>query len=89
MKRLPRLPPPRPAAKEMKEEQIARTEAEEAELTHNTTRLLVEEEKKVQAQPVVSAESAAFQKLASAAQVGRRADRARQAGVAGARRRRC
>ncbi|MFO1102895.1 MAG: TonB family protein [Methylocystis sp.] len=46
-------------AKEAKEEQIARTEAEEAELTHNTTPdKPVEEEKKIQAQPVVSAESA-------------------------------
>ncbi|MGD9658725.1 MAG: energy transducer TonB [Methylocystis sp.] len=52
-------------AKEMKEEQIARTEAEEAELTHNTNPdKPVEEEKKVQAQPVVSAESAASEATA-------------------------
>ncbi|MGJ0395135.1 MAG: TonB family protein [Methylocystis sp.] len=52
-------------AKEMKEEQIARTEAEEAELTHNTSpEKPVEEEKKVQAQPVVSAESAASEATA-------------------------
>jgi TonB family protein len=52
-------------AKEAKEEQIARTEAEDAELTHNTTPdKPVEEEKKVQAQPVVSAESAASEATA-------------------------
>ncbi len=52
-------------AKEVKEEQIARTEAEEAELTHNTTPdKPVQEEKKVQAQPVVSAESAASEATA-------------------------
>ncbi|MBM3563390.1 MAG: energy transducer TonB [Alphaproteobacteria bacterium] len=52
-------------AKEMKEERITHAEAEEAEFTHNATPdKRVEEEKKVQAQPVLSSESAASEATA-------------------------
>lgn len=52
-------------AKEANEERITHTEAEEAELTHNTRpEKPVEEEKTHQAQPVVSAESAASEATA-------------------------